>query len=334
MTPPWPSKSFNLQHPVRRVAFSPSGSQLALCLNISPGQCVVNVLDRWGKETLLGGHARYIYCLEYSLDGEYLASASADLDYGSIRIWSNRESCHATSSKTRLDRPTRLPQQADINQLGSYPIMALSFSRTDPNLLASGGSQGEIKVWNVKEQACIHTFDCRPGPIRSLFFAGGADSACIALKHTGSIIRLWRAEGASDFANETIGEADIGVTTPYRSMAFSPTGSFVAASFGSRTRNKSSMSLYELETMTKTQSIVMRGSSVACVAVSPDSKQLVYGDHEGRIRLLQTDDFSTERDIDIIGEAAAQGACSAAFDPTCRFLAVGCPDGRLELRSL
>jgi hypothetical protein len=61
MTPPWPNKAFNdLGHEVREVAFSPSGSQLALGVNTvrHNGACqtAVRIWDRWGKETLLVAH--------------------------------------------------------------------------------------------------------------------------------------------------------------------------------------------------------------------------------------------------------------------------------------
>jgi hypothetical protein len=57
MAPPWPNKSFNLlgHSAVRHVAFSPSGLQLAFCVNNhNTGQFVVHVWDPWGKETFLG----------------------------------------------------------------------------------------------------------------------------------------------------------------------------------------------------------------------------------------------------------------------------------------
>jgi hypothetical protein len=92
------------------------------------------------------------------------------------------------------------------------------------------------------------------------------------------------------------------------------------------------LALYELETMTKTKSVIMPGFIAAFVAVSLDSKQLVVVDTQGRIRLVQTDDFSIQRDMDTTGEANV--VCYAAFDPTCQFLAVRCQDERLELRSL
>jgi WD40 repeat protein len=193
--------------------------------------------------------------------------------------------------------------------------------------LASGGSQGEIKVWNVKEQACIHSFNPGRGPIRSLFFAGGADIACIAAAHTGSIIRLWRAEGSSDFASETMGD------TPIRAV-FSPSGSFLATSIGAASMTTSTLALHELETMTKTQSVFMPDLFAACVAVSPDSKHVAVGGPRGGIRLLQGDDFGIQRDLDPRGEATAAPVWSVAFDPTCRVLAIGYRDGGLELRTL
>jgi hypothetical protein len=44
--------------------------------------------------------------------------------------------------------------------------------------------------------------------------------------------------------------------------------------------------LHDLESMTNTQSAVMPGFIPNCVAVSPDSKQLVLGGDKGRIRLF------------------------------------------------
>jgi WD40 repeat protein len=270
--------------------------------------------------------------MEYSLDGQYLASGSGD---GSIRIWL-AESLHTTTSKPHMERPARTSKQADtILEGSSFPSMALSFSRTESNLLASGGFHGEIKVWNIKEQACIHSFHPRLGAIRSLFFAGGADSTFIAVTQGMDIIRLWRAEGSSDFASETISETDLGGSSlHYSAAAFSPSGSFVAASFGSRSRsrNESTLALYESETMTKTQSVVIPVFPATRFAVSPDNKQLVVVCRAGRIRLLQTDDLSIQRDMDATGEAKV--VCSVAFDPACRVLAFGYYDGGLELRSL
>jgi WD40 repeat protein len=122
----------------------------------------------------------------------------------SHRLW-HAEYLHAPSSKTSRERPTRKPERAEKILFGgrNQAVTTLSFSRTDSNLLASGGSHGEINMWNVKEQACIHSIPGM-GFFKSLFFAGGTDSACIAAAGDGSVIRLWRADLSSEFASEAI----------------------------------------------------------------------------------------------------------------------------------
>lgn len=350
MTPPWPNKAFNVGHAtVRHVAFSPSGSQLAFVIDAGQTtrwqnqrydaiyQTVVHIWDRWGNETLLAGHTAETYCLEYSLDGEYLASGSADK---SIRLW-HTESFHTTSSKIFSERLTGTPEEADIilSRGLSDAVISLSFSRTDSNLLASGGRDGEIKLWNVRDQACIHSLPVPRSSIGSLFFAGGAGSACIAVTaDTGSIIRLWKAESSSDFATETIGEA-AGQGRKITDAALSRCGSFLATASYSYSSNVQgqTLALYDLETMTNTQSTgFMPGLSFTCIAVSPDSKQVVVGDLSGRIRLLHTYDFSMQRDLDTRKRSSGGlSVSSVAFDPTgtCRVLAFGFNDGTLELQT-
>ena len=321
MTPPWPNTILNLGHAVSQIVFSPSGSQLAFGINTH--QPVVHIWDRWGKKALLAGHTRRILCLEYSSDGEYLASGSRD---GSILLW-HTELFHAASSKLSREIPTAITEQADIILPGidEQFVTALSFSRTDSNILASGGSNGGIKLWNVKDQTCIHSFDPNSGTIHALFFAGGADISCIAVANNGSIIRLWKAEGSSYLGSEIIA-----VERHVSRAVFSPSGSLLATS-SYYTWTKSTVALCDLETMTKTQSVTMPRPS--CFAVSQDSKQLVVGGHMGRIRLLQSDTFSIQRDLNTRGRSPNM-AVAVAFDPTCRVLAFGCSRGTVELLTL
>jgi WD40 repeat protein len=354
LTPPWPNNtSFNFAEcsntHVKAVACSPSGSHLAFGTN----QGVVHVRDRWGNETRLDGNKRYISCLEYSSDGTYLAAGI--LRGESIRLW-HTELFHYTSSRTSRETPTTIRlDQADNILLGNHSLVAvLAFSRTDSNLLASGGWNGEIKLWNVKEQACIHSFYTGQGNfIPSLFFAGGDRSVCNAVLSTGSMIRLWRAEGSSEFTSETIDipgagrlgqvlldqqDARGGVCPGVVRPAFSPCGSFLMIAYSSRLREKSwtRMDCYELETMIKSQSVAIPGLDCLCSGVSLDSKQLVLYDANGRFRLLQTDDFSIQRYLNTRRGPPfrKETVRCIAFDPTCRVLAIGSHDGRFQLRNI
>jgi WD40 repeat protein len=254
MTPPWPNTVINLdgeEENVRFVAFSPSGSQLAYD---DAHELIARVRDRWGKDTLLLGHNGHVRCLEYSPGGEYLASGS---DEGNIRLW------HASPMTSR---------GPDITLEGDHQwITTLSFSRTDSNLLASGGSMGTIRLWKIKEGACIHSFDYDRGYIQSLFFTGGEDMACCAVAGEGSIIQLWRAEGSTDFSRAiSVGAGGLG--NRIQRAAFSTDGTLLAAVMDSS--GSTALALFERETMTMTMSVPMPGLSTGCLAFSPDSKQL------------------------------------------------------------
>jgi WD40 repeat protein len=87
--------------------------------------------------------------------------------------------------------------------------------------------------------------------------------------------------------------------------------------------------------MTKIQSVVLSDSSAAaCFVVSPDDKQLVVGDTRGEIRLVQMDDFSTQRVLNTRGGSPSNPVLSLACDPNCRVLACGLDDGTVELHTL
>jgi WD40 repeat protein len=328
-TPPWPNTIIrNFGRAVRNVAFSPSGSQLAF--NVRRDRLTVYVWDRWGKKTILLGIAGPLFsCLKYSSDGEHLASNSFG---GSIHVW-HTESFHSTSSKISRQILTRTPAEACtiLPDHRPYDVMALAFSRTDSNLLASGSKDGVINLWNVKEQARIHTFGASRGLFQSLSFVGGDKITCFAATSCGSIIRLWKPEGSVDFTSDVMVEYGLSERRPCG--AFSPCGSVLAFSVYSRKKKASTVSLYALESMTKIQSVVIPRCRVTySLAFSPDSKTLVLGDCVGGIRLLETDDLSIQRDIDAIG--LGMQVCAVAVDPTCRVLAFSCHNGRLELRTL
>jgi WD40 repeat protein len=205
-------------------------------------------------------------------------------------------------------------------------------------------------LWNVEEQACIHSFHTLPTDIiPSLLFSGGDRSVCNAVLSTRSLIRLWRAGGSSEFTSEVIDipggldERDLlrdhdCTITPR--TAFSPCGSFLTIVYSSplRVEYGTTITFYELETMIKkSQTAFIPGFASLCSGVSPDSKTLVLGDLQGRNRLHQTDDLilGIQRDIDTRRPPPINAPLwSIAFDPTCRVLAFGCPGGRLELWTL
>jgi WD domain, G-beta repeat len=129
---------------VNSVAFSPDGQRLA-------SGSSDRTIKLWEMPTgqllqTLTGHKLKVTAVTFSSLG-ILASASAD---GSIIIWSNP-----------------LPQQL-TGHIGA--VMAIAFS-PDGRLLASGGEDRQIRLWDTNTGACLQVLAGHPWLIAALAFA-------------------------------------------------------------------------------------------------------------------------------------------------------------------
>jgi WD40 repeat protein len=342
MTPPWPNAILNVgaAGDVTAVAFSPCESFLACSI---AGHTVAHVWDRHaGKHAQLEGHtAGSITCLQYSLDGKYLASGIHDR---TIRLWriTTSESAHSSSSdESRNQGMIRgTPQvQSDITLLGGHrsTISALAFSPTDSNLLASGYSLGEIKLWNVINQVCIHALD--PGRytrIDTIFFSPGAAIQCYVVTMWDKMIRIVRND-RMEFAATILDDASLPAN--YRAV-FSPCGTCFAAISCMSNFSGWELALFDLRNMVKTQSVVLPQAGCdpfGSMVMSPDGKKLAITNKTGGgIRLFECRDlniqeyFIEQRQYD----ALAFVRWPVSFHPTNKFFAVGCGNGRVEIRTI
>jgi WD40 repeat protein len=328
MRPPWPNTTLNVGGTeVLAVAFSPCESFLA-CTIVA--QNVIQVWDRHGEQTQLAGHTNDVTCLKYSLDGRYLASGSSD---GLVRLWrtvTSESAAHSSSSDA---------SQSDIIILlgHEHKITALTFSPTDSNLLASGCKAGDIKLWDVTKQVCIHAFNPRLAGIEVIFFAPGDHIRCYVVTLSGPMIRLERKKKRNkrlEFAHTILEEPSLGI---YPLVAFSPCGTRFAAMSYMGNGFDWELSLYKLKTMAKTQSVVVSGDhcNFAGIAMSPNGKKLVTTGATGRILLFESHDLNIQKYVDNLEHRSneAQGLWPVTFDPTSRLYAVGCVGGRVELRN-
>src|SRR6266545_144568 len=124
------------------LAWSPDGKTLATGGN---DRAVILWDVATGKQRRqLTGHAKRISALAYTADGSILASASAD---GIIRLWRpamGKEIRRLEGHQDPGNIPTRAPNQEPV-----FPVVGCLAFAPDGKTLASGGTVGTARLWDV-----------------------------------------------------------------------------------------------------------------------------------------------------------------------------------------
>jgi Tol biopolymer transport system component len=181
------------------VTFSPNGQYVASgTIKFPPDKYFVEIWqvnDGTLVQTLLG-HTDRVNSIAFSLDGQYLASASTD---GTIRLW-------RTSNWTLINM---LNTQSRIDSVAFSP---------DGQLLASGGTGGTI-LWRIDDGTKIATFDTslansvafspdgqklasglgfqgHTGQVNSVAFS--PDGKLLASGSDDGTVRLWEVEAQAE----------------------------------------------------------------------------------------------------------------------------------------
>jgi WD40 repeat protein len=306
------------------MTFSPCGHYLAFARAHGAGvSSFVQILDRRdGQHTPLRGQIEAIFCLSFSNDGKYLASGGNDR---LIEIWPTKN--------------TKEPTQQSPKTLRNHQhrVLSLAFA-SDSNILASG-SYGEIKLWNVEDEICLHTIAHQHGSPSSLVFSGDGESTinCLAATTDGSLIRVsWNSSNHSEFTSDIVVDG----ATRYLNSVFSHCGSLLATM---DLTNK--LCVYNIKTkgMSTAQSVTLPAYCVlntnAGMTFSSDNKTLAVicdttssQDDDTVVRLLDVKDLSLQRKLK--WKSRGYFPVSLAIDPSSRYLATAFSDGRVRLWSV
>ncbi|KAJ7172204.1 WD40 repeat-like protein [Mycena filopes] len=134
--------------------------------------------------TILEVHTDQVWMLEWSRDGNFLASASSDK---SVIIW---------GIGPETDMPIREWEQRHV-LLHPYPVISMAWSSDDSILLA--GSENHIKMWNTKTGVCLRTLEEHSEPVTALawlpddsgFLSAGMDYKIVVWNADGQRREIW-----------------------------------------------------------------------------------------------------------------------------------------------
>ncbi|MDE0397805.1 MAG: hypothetical protein OXL96_08390 [Candidatus Poribacteria bacterium] len=287
-----------------RVSFSPDGKHL---INLGANNTIrVRDIETGAGVQTLTGTGGYTKTMGFSSEGEYLGIRIKHKD--AVELWSE-----ATIA--------RFPHE--------MRVMTAELSG-DGALLATGGRDNKVRLWDVETEKLHHTLSGHIGPIQALAFSpdgtllvssggrnweelAGDDGVTYVFSSGESVVdktaKVWNVATGENIA--TFEHLDA-----VRAIAFSPDGTLLATSAG-RTDIRSTKTWQDIATLSTV--------NATSLAFTPDGTRIAVG-MSGRQPTVQIWDIATRKPIATF-TGHKRGIQSLAFSPDSRLLASGGSDG-------
>lgn len=333
-----------VEHPegVDSVVFSPDGQTLAYASD----QVVYlwNLDNLQTKPVTLSGHTGNVLSIDFSSDGQMLASGSTDK---TIRLWNLRQPQVRTITLTgHIESVTSVAFSPDGQALASASrdttirlwnisqrqiessiledhtswVNSVAFS---PNgeYLASASQDQTIRLWNFNQpQNKPLIFEGHSGSVNSVIFDPNGQT--IASASSDNTIRLWNINQLEEEPRILTGHNE-----PVSSLTFTPNGQMLISAGFDDTIRLWNVSQPQIET------IILKGHTgrVTSVIISPDGQNIASTSRDNSVRLWSLKQSKT---IPIILEGGSHWISSVAFSPSEQILASAGEDNAIHTWNL
>jgi len=210
-------------------------------------------VGQWQHHQKLNQHSAPITTVQFSQDGEFLASGGLDK---TIKVWNfARQQLHQTFKGHR------------------FGVSHLQVSPYEDTVL-SGSTGGEIILWHLHTGRVLNRLSWHLGEVKALAMSPDGDYFAVAGGETS--IQLWEVQTFKPLFSLT-GHSDI-----VHSLDFSPNGRYLASGSGDW---DCSIRVWDLATRTVKQTLQGHQWAVNAVKFSPDGRYLASGSSDKTVRL-------------------------------------------------
>jgi eukaryotic-like serine/threonine-protein kinase len=278
---------------VKQVVFSPDGTQLA---SASFDQTVRLWSVAATENNVLRGHVKAVTAVDFHPEGQLLATASSD---GTVRIWDilRREVRHTFTNLTNA-------------------VLSLAFS-PDGRYLATGDAARNISVWQATNWGLTTnlTTYSESNNVSGLRFSSDAKLLFVA---ESGFVSVWETESWRRVAELAGGSQRSSV------VAASSDGALLAV-------GSDSIQLYEVATWRR-RKWLSPGANVGTMSFTPDSKILITGSSDSKVRLWDVTSEKERPEKSLSGQVG--GVSALAISPNGKTLAVSDARGAIKLWNL
>ncbi len=279
-------------------------------------------------------HTSWVNALSFTADGSLLASGSEDTtakvyrasDGALLRNFSCGTAVRglaiapdgSTLTDVLFERTVQFWNVNDGNLLASFlghsAYMYAVRYVPDGSLVATGGTDGLIKFWQIPNNTPVRTISS-PEWVRCIAFS--PDGSLIASGGQNGGIRIWRMSDGVLIRTMT------GHTSGITAVDFSPDGSLlVSSSFDNTVR------LWRVSDGALLRTMTGHANWVYGVSFCPDGQTLVSGGRDGTVRLWRVSDGVQ---LAMYNQETSSAVYSVAFSPDGETFAYGGSDGRVVL---